>query len=187
MEGNILDRFSPPGHYVKLWSEEDRKFKYYLLTTREGPINYPYTFSSVAKNTKNTTKNFEDLNPKSNHIVQVLLGLRNGYKLYLWQPYDKKVLKMDEATLDDVDEDSVALEYNDSPYENPKFSFWFTRDNYPGIQIKNITGKTIYPQIIFYICKFEYMEITRENNSELFDKLERNIVPSTPIFTGGIA
>lgn len=187
MVERILDRFEKPGKYIKLWDRVDRKFKYYLLTNREGVIKYPYTFNSIAKVTKNTTKNFEDLNPSEKHLYQVLLGLREGYRLYLWLPYDEKVLKMDAATLADVTEDSVALEYNDSPYENPLVSIWFSRDKYPGIQLKNITGKTIYPQIMFYICKYEYQEITKTENPELHGKLERNIVPSAPIFSGAIA
>lgn len=187
MESKILERFSKPGKYIKKWDEVERRFRYYLLTTREGPIKYPYTFSSVAAVTKGDAKNFEDLNPSKTHLYQVLLGLREGYRLYLWLPFDKKVLKMDEATLDDIDEDSVALEYNDSPYEDPIFSFWISRDKYPGIEIKNLMSKTIYPQIIFIICKYEYEEVTRTSNSELFGKLERNIVPAEPVFSGAIA
>lgn len=187
MVEKIIDRFLKPGRYIKKWDEVERRFRYYLLTSAEGPLKYPYTFSSLAANTKGDTKNFEDLNPSKSHLYQVLLGIRDGYKLYIWLPYDKKVLKMDEATLDDIAEDSVALEYSDSPYEDPIFSFWISRDKYPGIQLKNTTPNAILPQIIFIICKYEYEEVTRTSNSELFTKLERNIVPAVPIFAGAIA
>ena len=194
--GNMEEKFLKAGKYIKIWDDTERKFRYFLLTNREGPIRYPYTFSALSAGTKSDTKNFEDLNPSKKHLYQVFLGLRDGYYLYLWLPYDRKILKMDEATLEDIDEDSVALTYRDSPYENPTFSFWISRDKYPGIQIKNILGRTIYPQIVFIICKFEFMEILKTSeaglpypssvNPELYDNLERNIVPATPVFSGAI-
>lgn len=186
--GENMVEFLPPGYYIKFWDRTQRKFRYYLLTEREGPLKYPYTFSALARDTKCDLVTFDDHNPAKNHVYQIFLGLRPGFRLYLWLPYDMKVLKLDEAEVElEIDKDAVALEYRDSPYEDPKFNFWVFRDKYEGIEVKNLMNRTIRPQVIFLIAKYTYEEITKENNPDLYDKLERNIVPSTPIFTGGIA
>jgi len=180
--------FLKPGYYIKFWDRKERKFRYYLLTEREATIKYPYTFEELARDTKNDLVVFDDHNPAKNHVYQIFLGMRPGFRLYLWLPYDAKILKLDEAEVElEIDKDKVALEHRDSPYENPKFCFWVFRDRYEGIEVKNITNRKIKPQVIFLIAKYTYEEITAENNPELYDKLERNIVPSTPILTGGIA
>ena len=89
-------------------------------------------------------------------------------------------MKWDEV-IEDIEEDETAnLEYNDSPYEDPKFYIFITRDRYPGLVVKNITNRTIYPQVIWYAAKYDYEEV---KDVELLDKLRRGIVRSYPAAT----
>jgi len=172
--------FLEPGHFVRIWDRELRRFVFYRLLEREGPLKYPYTYAVLKANTTCSEKIFEDLNPSKNHIYQCFLGIRDGLRLNVWHPYDEKMLLWDETDLDDVSSsDTANLEYEDTPYDEPTFQFWIIRDRYPGFVVKNLYGnRKVRPQIIVYGMKFDYEVVT---DPALLDKLTRGLVRCTPI------
>lgn len=174
-------KFLEPGHFVRWWDRETKSFVYARLLEREGPLRYPYTFSSLLPGNTASEKVFEDLNPSKIHLYQCYVGIRGtGIRLNVWHPYDEKMLKWDETDLEDIDETEAAnLEYYDSPYENPKFQVWIIRDRYPGLVVENLFGnRNIRPQILIIGMKYNY-EIIKD--ATLLDKLQRGLVKCTPI------
>lgn len=174
----IMERFLSPGFYVRWWDIDKKKFTFLKLLEREAPLKYPYTFAALTAGSTSTETFFNELDPSKRHIYQIFLGVRPGVKVYIWSPYDEKRLKWDEDISDIEEDETATVEYEDSPYEDPQFQLWVIRDRYPGLKIKNIINRTLYPQIIFIGAKFNYEEVT---DTEILDKLKRGVIKSTPI------
>ena len=190
-----LPEFQEPGQYIRYFgpsvsdpqNDPKRKTRYILLLERMAPLKYPYRFSSLTDGEKSSEVIFDELDPSKNHIYQAFLGIKPGARIFVWHPYDTKILKWDE-TIEDIEEDYTAnLTYKETPYEKPEYEIWIKRDDYPALVAQNITypAKTINPEIIWIAAKFNFQEIDEKNNPELFDKLEKRKIPSKPVTFGG--
>jgi len=78
-----------------------------------------------------------------------------------------------------------------SPYEEPSFltEFFLQKGGayeYPHLYAYNPTNRTLKPTLMFRINKLVVEEITRERYPELYDKLERRVIPYRPITLGGV-
>jgi len=188
----IIPEFREPGDFLRHFGpsvehpqrDPEKKFRYILLQERMAPLKYPYTFASVASGEKSDDITFDELQPDSIHIYEAYLGVKPGARIFIWHPYDEKILKWD-TKIEDIAEDYTAnITHEESPHEAPVFSIWIKRDAYPLLSAMNITwpGKSIKPEIIWLTAMFNFMEIT---NGELLDKLEKRKIPSTPISFGG--
>lgn len=188
----IMPKFREPGDYLRYFGpsitrpqqDPTKKFRYIQLLERMAPLKYPYTFPSVAAGAKSDDITFDELQPDNIHIYEAYLGVKPGARIFVWHPYDEKVLKWDEK-IEDIDEDYTAnITHEESPYEAPEYSIWIKRDGYPLLKAMNITWprKSIKPEIIWLAAKFKFEEIT---DGELLDMLKKRKIPSTPISFGG--
>jgi len=172
-------KFLEPHYYIRFFDRVAKKTRFFLLLEREAPLKYPYKFQELEPG--ETLKEeiiFEELNPSDHHIYQAFLGIRHGCIVYVWHPYQEKILKFDESPIEKINEDLIGLEYRDSPYEDPIFHIWIFRDEYPGLVVKNILNRKIEPEIVWYCAKFTFEEVTEP---VLLDKLQRHIIRSEPI------
>jgi len=188
----IMPRFRAPGDYLRHFGssvahpqeDPEKRFRYIQLQERMAPLKYPYTFASVASGAKSADVTFDELQPDNIHIYETYLGVKPGARIFLWHPYDKKILKWDEK-IEDIEEDDTAnITHEESPYEAPEYSIWIKRDGYPLLNAMNITwpGKAITPEIIWLAAMFKFEEIT---DPVLLDMLKKRKIPSLPMSFGG--
>jgi len=188
----ILPEFREPGDFLRHFgpsvarpqADPEKKFRYIQLQERMAPLKYPYTFVSVAPGSKGDDITFAELQPDNVHIYEAYLGVKPGVRIFIWHPYDSKILKWDEK-IEEIAEDYTAnITHEESPHEAPEYSIWIKRDSYPLLQPMNITwpGKSIKPEIIWLAAMFNFKEVTDE---ELLDMLMKRKIPSTPISFGG--
>lgn len=178
--------FPEPGSFIKSFDFESKTYRYRKLLWQRDPMKYPRRMSSVAAGSKSDGVTFDELNPSSTkkHIYLAYLGVCPGFAAYLWHPYDVKNLKWDE-TIDDITEDLVAnITYRESPLEFPTKMIGIERDRYPMVQMKNLSGETKTPEIIWvaslYVVK-EHSEISADELS----KLETGAIRAFPMDFGG--
>ncbi|MEW6624554.1 MAG: hypothetical protein AB1420_15770 [Bacillota bacterium] len=182
--------FITRGYYFRIWDEEAKKWDYYYVSEIEKPLIYTYTFPSTAAKTKATVHNFEDLNPHkdvvdNNKVIyryfhQCFIGVAPEGYYYIWHPYTEKMLKWHEK-IEDIDEDETAyIDYERSPFDNPEFELWVTRDRYFGIEPKNMATEAKKPKVRILAAEIKAEKIYDE---ALLAKLEKKEIPSIPITT----
>jgi len=100
----IMPEFRNPGDYLRFFgpsverpqADPEKKFRFIQLQERMAPLKYPYTFKSVAPGSKGDNITFTELQPDSVHIYEAYLGVKPGIRIFVWHPYDSKILKWDE-------------------------------------------------------------------------------------------
>lgn len=186
-------KFHQPGHYLRFYDRNEGdhgEIKFIQLMEGEGILKYPWTYGNLTSDTMTdgtNEKNFDELDPADNHIYQIFLGVDPRIRATIWHPYDEKILKWDEADIEDIDENETAnIQYTDSPYSNPQFELWILPEKYPNITIQRIGHTTVYmPRIIFLGFKYNYRE-EKDIDPVVLDKLRRNQITVTPISIGKI-
>ena len=181
----MLPKFPQPGTYCRYYDLTAKLYRYLRLMEMDAPLKYPYRFPSLSPGSKlSDTVNFDELNPSDSkkHRYCAFLGVKPGIKLYIWHPYDMKVMQFDEH-IEDISEDNVAnIEYDESPYDAPQKCLWIEHDRYPGVLPKNVSTKTLCPEIIFLVANYVVKDITADE----IGKLERGELPLLPISFGGV-
>ena len=184
----IIPKFPEPGTYCRFYDLTEKVYKYLRLLEVEAPLKYPYRFASLSAGSKRSEAFvFDELNPSDakKHRFCAYIGVKPGVKLFIWHPYDQKVLKWDEDIEDVSDDDVANIEYEESPYDAPQKSIWIEHDRYPGVLPKNVSNKAMCPEIIFIAAKYLVKE-HRELSVETIGKLEEGVIPSIPITFGGL-
>ena len=133
--------------------------------------------------------NFEDLNPHKDvvdeagrvshrYFHQCFIGVAPEGQYYVWHPYTDKMLKWHEK-IKDIDEDNTAyIDYERSPFDNPEFELWVTRDRYFGIEPKNVSTESKKPKVRILAQEIKAEKIY---DPVLLKKLETKEIPSVPI------
>lgn len=189
--GAFMPWFPEPGSYIRQFlgtnADGTPVYGYRQLLWRRDPLKYPYRFASQAAGNKSTNgKSFDELecDTKKKHIYLAYLGVKPGFRFFLWHPYDIKNLKWDEDVTT-IDENLTAnLTYQESPYEYPTKMIGIQGDRYPNVQPMNISGETKCAEIIFVAALYkvrEHADLTSEEVSQLNSRQLR----SFPIDFGG--
>jgi len=171
--------------YLRYYDWGAREWKFTKLLTRRGPIRYPFRLPEVEAEGK-VDKNFDELNPSENkkHLYVAYLGLPKGFLAYLWHPIDIKILKLDEGDITDIDERLIALDYEASPYEAPSIPLIIFRDRYPNVELRNISGETKVPEVIWLVFTYKHIPHESLGERELFN-LRTGVTPSRALEAGG--
>lgn len=169
----------------------ETKLRFIRLNAREAPLKYPFRFASVAPGARSAAQNFGDLELLPSHIAQVFVGVSIGGRARIFHPFDERVLRWDQATMDDITEDDTGnLEYEDSPIDEPSFEMWLapTENFVPGIDVVNVLStprRTMDIQVLFVAAKYTYEFVTQERDPETHDKLRKFQIPSRQVTFGG--
>ena len=151
-------QFPEPRTYVRWFDLTLREFQYGRLLERAFPLVYPFRLDELAPGQKlinNAT--FKDLNPSAakKHRYLAYLGLSDGFRFYVWHPFDVKTLKWDEDPPDDVPADDTAwISAQQSPMYAPTFSIWIEPDRYPALNALNMTDKTATPSVKWWAARY---------------------------------
>lgn len=190
--------FAEPGTYVRYFGEnlldskdEVKKFRYLQLQERDGPLRYPFTFTSTAVDALTSQQIFSDLDPGRKHVYQAFLGVAPGVRVRVSHPFDVRILRWDQNVAQISDDQTAVLTHGLSPYEAPSYSLWIPPNKrYPALTGQNATadlvmgGKAIKPRVIWIGSVFNYL-IVDEAMPDILDKLVKKKVPSLPITFGG--
>ncbi len=173
----------PPDSIIRFFNYQTKQTEYLELGYRRGPMTYPRRYAAVTPGSKSDPLTFSELNPSETkgHLYIAFLGLSPGFLYYLWNPYDVKVLKLDED-INDIDEDLVAIDPKDFPYDDPRFPVVLMHDRYPALEAKNISGETKNPAVMWKVYQYTYKQVKQER--ELFN-LRAGATPSLSMDTGG--
>jgi len=174
-----------PESYLRYFDQTKKATKYLKLTSRRGPLTYPMRLPQVAAGTKGNVTVLSEINPSDRDELYVAyLGVSKGFLYYLWIPFDIKWGKWAQK-IENIDEDlTAAIDWETSPLDAPSFPLVITRDRYPGIQPKNISGQTATPEIVIKAFQFKFIPQEKLPEREVF-KLRTVELPSMPLEFGG--
>lgn len=171
----------------------EERLRFIRLNAREGPLKYPYRFNSVAPGAVSSAQSFGDLELAPKHIAKFYFGISYGARARLFLPFDERILRLDQPTLDLIQEkDTANIDWEDSPIEEPKFNFWLapTENFVPAVDVENVLShirpaRNLNVDIAFYGMKYTYEFVTKEADPENFEKLRRFQIPSDFATFGG--
>jgi hypothetical protein len=181
-----LPWFPEPGSYVKYYDVKAKAYKYLRLMWRRVPFNYPKRLPAVAAATKGNSFTFDELNPSDTkqHRYLLYLGVKPGFRFYLYHPFDIKVNKWDE-NITEINEDLVAcITYEESPYDKPTKAIAVEHDRYPALVPMNISGSSAVPEVNWMGALYVVKEQTQLTPDELVG-LEQGRIRSYPWDFGG--
>lgn len=167
--------------------------RYLRLNAREAPLKYQYRSAFVNPGVQTALQTFGDFELTPKHIAQFFMGVSLGGRVRFYHPFDERVLKWDQPTLDLVNErDTANIEYEDSPIDDPQFEFWLapTENFVPGVDVENVLTdvvprRSIDIHVLFLAAKFTYEFVTRETDPDTYEKLRRFQIPSKHVTFGG--
>lgn len=178
--------FPEPGSYLKKFDVTSKEYKFLRLLWSRDPFTYPFRFPSLAADTKSSSQDFEDLNPSEakNHIYLAYLGVKQGFRYFLYHPIDIPHAKWDETPKAIDDDISKSFTSEQSPFDFPTKSIAIEHDRYPGLTALNISGVTNYPEVI-WIASLYVVQPHEKLTKEEIDKLRNNQIRSYPWDFGG--
>lgn len=180
-------RFAAADTYVRYYDFRAAAWRFIHLLQRQGPIIYPYRFSSLTPGSEQSQPTtFTDLSASAeeSHVYQAFLGLWPWFWYKLWHPYNVRLLQTDERVTQ-VNEDIVSiLRYEDSPHESPEIAVWVDESRYPAVQPRNIGRITATPKVEWTMMKFR-ATFHDDISAETKGKLQTGELPSTIITFGG--
>lgn len=186
-------RWHIEGDYLRLYSPETERWSFYYVKQREQALYIHKWSEKISPNTESGPEDLEDLKPLAlNRLDQVIFGVKTRCLIYLNLPHETRRWGTDKKPIATSDLREVGyVDETISPYEEPSFltEFFLQKGGayeYPQFYAYNPTNRTLKPTLMFRINKLIVEEITRERYPELYEKLEKRVIPYRPITLGGV-
>jgi hypothetical protein len=183
--------FLKAGFYVRYWNPDTKGYEFYWLAQEEVQPSYIFKMTSVSAGSAGAYEEVKDLKPAAKHLFEFLMGFQAGCDFYVQVPAGTSLGGTDERKSETDTWRAVGF-YNHrlSPFWNPSplshlfFAYWGNMQFYPAIKAYNPTDKTLQPRVRFVGKMFETEKIT---DASLLDRLDKRIIPWTPVSIGILA
>lgn len=160
-----------------------KDLRYFQIIEREA-FDYSTStggeFSAVATGANSGNVSIPNLEPDDDELYHILWGVQDGCTYFIrFEGTD--ILGIAEDT------DSGSIDNYKSPYFhlNPQYGFYSGIKANFTIRAVNATGASLTPRVDFEGHKYRILEITKESDEELYNKLISGEVPSKKIQLGG--
>lgn len=196
-----MPAFAEPSTYIRYFGpvlthpslrSNDAKLRFIRLHQREAPLKYDRVLTAIAPGAVSTLTTFGDLRMDPKHIAQVFVGVSVGGRMRVFHPFDERILKWDDPTLDIQERDTANVEHEESPAESPRYELWIApTDNFvPAFDLENIEAnvvprRSLDIRVSILAAKFTYEFVEREVEADIFDKLSKFSIPSRMVTFGG--
>ena len=187
MESNI---WLKAGFYVRYWNPSTEKFEFHWLKQEENLPAYIFKFDSVAAGENTGYEQVKDLKPAVRHLYQLLMGFQTACLFYLQVPVGTNLGGTDERRSESSTWPAVGFYtqrmspfYQPDPVTNFYLAYW-DQQYFPAVKAYNPTDKALVPRIRFVGKMFETELITEKDGGDLLERLNKRIIPWTPISIG---
>lgn len=190
------ERWLQSGYYIRVYSDAERKFKYYWLREEENLPEYIFgqvavdgvSFGSVDAGDETGFIEIEDLKPAKNRLYQLLVGVRPAGRFYFEIPSGESIWGTDERPRASTTFRKVGgINQDISPFNNPSWvtEFFLMYNIVPHVNYYNSTSITTKPEVRFIGKMFLIDDVeTLPNGQEILNKLVKREIPFRPITIG---